>query len=485
MLFSQFIINLQFQLKSIRLRSYSLGSFFAFKVPDRVFFNKKMESRFFQTMISFYKKAESQTTLRAHLLFYPTPVNFNYMQSFGSLAGFFFVVQLVSGILLAMHYTPHVLFAFDSVEHIMRDLNFGWLFRYLHANGASFFFIMVYIHIGKALYFNSYLFPYIQLQRIGVLIFLLMIIIAFMGYVLPQGQMSFQGATVITNLFTAIPWIGNQIAYQLQGGFSVDNATLNRFFSLHYCLPFILVALVLLHLILLHIPGSSHPSKIGELSDKISFFPYFYLKDLFSFFISLFFFSYFVFFDPNFLGHSDNYILANALVTPSHIVPEQYFLPFYAILRSIPDKLGGVVLMGLSIIVLLLLPNFICFSFQTKNPKLRPLFLVFFQCFVIDVLLLGFIGCHVVEDPYILIGQFLTFFYFFYLLGFCNLILLFENQWIFFLLRIKYKIKHVEGCGITFQQFQRYIGNFFTLVYLFFFYKIGSHLIFQLTLLWQ
>lgn len=403
----------------------------------QVDFNKNFQKTYSTKSQAFYLKLQNQSVIREHLIFYPTPVNFNYMWSFGSLAGLFFSIQLITGILLAMHYTPHVDIAFSSVEHIMRDLNYGWLLRYLHANGASFFFIMVYSHIGKALYYNSYVFPYIQLWRIGIIIFLLMIIIAFMGYVLPWGQMSFWGATVITNLFTAIPFIGETIAFWLWGGFSVDNATLNRFFSLHYTLPFVLIACILLHLILLHIPGSSHPLKINEISDKIAFFPYFYLKDLFSFFISLIFFSIFVFFFPNVLGHSDNYILANPLVTPTHIVPEWYFLPFYAILRSIPDKLGGVLLMGLAIIILLVLPNLVNTTFHTKNPQLRPFFKFMFWCFAINIFLLGFIGSNVVENPYILIGQLSTFFYFFYLCFLCNYIILLETWYfIFFKQRI-------------------------------------------------
>jgi quinol-cytochrome oxidoreductase complex cytochrome b subunit len=239
-----------------------------------------------------FSRFHLQILLQEHLVYYPTPVHFNYMWSFGSLAGIFFLLQLITGSLLAMHYTPHVDFAFSSVEHIMRDLNFGWLFRYIHANGASFFFIVVYGHIIKALYYNSFIFPYTHLWRIGILIFLLMMAIAFMGYVLPWGQMSFWGATVITNLFTAIPLVGEGIAFWIWGGFSVENATLNRFFSLHYLLPFFLAALIFLHLSLLHIPGSSNPLKMVDYSDKISFFPYFYLKDLFSIF---FFFFYLVF----------------------------------------------------------------------------------------------------------------------------------------------------------------------------------------------
>ncbi len=226
--------------------------------------------------------------LKEHLIDYPTPINLSYFWSFGALAGIFFAIQIITGIFLAMHYTPHVLYAFFSVESIMRNVNYGWLLRYLHANGASFLFIMIYIHIARGLYYNSFVFPYGNIWRVGIVIFILMMATAFMGYVLPWGQMSFWGATVITNLFTAIPFIGPDIAYWLWGGFSVDNATLNRFFSLHYLLPFISLGCVFLHLMVLHLPGSSNPLKIAKFSDRISFYPYFFLKDLFSFF---FFFS--------------------------------------------------------------------------------------------------------------------------------------------------------------------------------------------------
>ncbi|MGZ7069013.1 MAG: cytochrome b/b6, partial [Methanobacterium sp.] len=294
--------------------------------------------------------------VREHLLEYPTPVNFNYFWSFGSLAGIFLTIQLVSGILLAMYYTPHTFLAFISIEHIMRDVNYGWLIRYIHANGASFFFIVVYLHIAKALYYSSYIYPMENLWRIGVIIFILMMATAFMGYVLPWGQMSFWGATVITNLFTAIPLVGNKLVTLLWGGYSIDNPTLNRFFSLHYLLPFVIAGCVILHLTLLHNVGSSHPIRIFNTHDKISFYPYFYYKDLFSLLVVFIFFFTFIFFFPNVLGHADNYIEANALVTPTHIVPEWYFLPFYAILRSIPDKLGGVICMGLALVLLLFLP---------------------------------------------------------------------------------------------------------------------------------
>jgi len=361
--------------------------------------------------------------IKEHLIDYPTPINLHYFWSFGSLAGLFLVIQILTGIFLAMHYTPHVLYAFLSVEHIMRDVNYGWLLRYIHANGASFFFIVVYIHIARGLYYSSFVFPYSNLWRVGVIIFILMMATAFMGYVLPWGQMSFWGATVITNLFTAIPFIGESIAIWLWGGFSVDNATLNRFFSLHYLLPFAIVGCILLHLMLLHMPGSSNPLKLSFFSDKISFYPYFFLKDLFIFLTTMIFFLIFVFFFPNALGHSDNYIPANPLSTPSHIVPEWYFLPFYAILRSIPDKLGGVLCMFGALFALLALPNIVnivkkdqVISLNILNPEFRPLSRLFFWLFVTDVLLLGWLGGKPVEDPYISLGFIATLFYFIYLL---------------------------------------------------------------------
>jgi len=308
----------------------------------------------------------------SHIIDYPTPVNLNYMWSFGSTAGICLVIQIITGIFLAMHYTPHITFAFGSVEHIMRDVNNGWLLRYLHANGASMFFIVVYCHIFRGLYFGSYIYPRGKLWASGVIIFLLMMATAFMGYVLPWGQMSFWGATVITNLFSAIPFIGSSIVEWLWGGFSVDNATLNRFFSLHYLMPFVIAGLVLIHLSLLHKDGSNNPLGVNKNIDTIPFYPYFYVKDLFAFLILIFFFSFFVFFYPNVLGHSDNYIPANPLVTPPHIVPEWYFLPFYAILRSIPDKLGGVVAMISAILTLLLLP--VINTSEIRSSKFRPFF---------------------------------------------------------------------------------------------------------------
>jgi len=352
--------------------------------------------------------------LNSHLVDYPTPINVNYFWSFGSTAGFCLVIQLLTGIFLAMHYTPHIDYAFNSVEHIMRDVNNGWLIRYLHANGASMFFIVVYCHIFRGLYFGSYIKPRESLWCSGVFIFLLMMGTGFMGYVLPWGQMSFWGATVITNLASAIPLVGPSIVEWLWGGFSVDNATLNRFFSLHYLFPFIIVGLVLVHLALLHESGSNNPLGITKGSNVISFYPYLYVKDLFAFLILIFSFSLLIFYFPNFLGHTDNYIPANPLVTPPHIVPEWYFLPFYAILRSIPDKLGGVLAMLAAILVLLLLP-FINFS-NIRSNKFRPLFAFTYWFLVADFAILGWSGQKPVETPFIEVGMVATFLYFFVLL---------------------------------------------------------------------
>jgi len=350
----------------------------------------------------------------SHIIDYPTPLNLNYMWSFGSTAGICLVIQIITGIFLAMHYTPHVDLAFNSVEHIMRDVNNGWLIRYLHANGASMFFIVVYSHIFRGLYYGSYMYPRAKLWISGVIIFLLMMATAFMGYVLPWGQMSFWGATVITNLFSAIPFVGGAIVEWLWGGFSVDNATLNRFFSLHYLMPFVIAGLTVIHLSLLHTVGSNNPLGINTNVESIPFYPYFYVKDLFAFFILIALFSFFVFFYPNALGHSDNYIPANPLVTPPHIVPEWYFLPFYAILRSIPDKLGGVVAMISAILALILLP-FINTS-EVRSSKFRPIFSIGYWFLVADFILLGWIGQKPVESPYIEVGMAGTLFYFSFLL---------------------------------------------------------------------
>jgi ubiquinol-cytochrome c reductase cytochrome b subunit len=359
----------------------------------------------------------------------PLPSNISYFWNYGSLLGLCLVVQLISGITLAMHYNASIDLAFNSVEHIMRDVNYGWLLRYLHANGASMFFICVYIHIARNLYYGSYTKPRELLWSVGVIIFLMMMGTAFIGYVLPWGQMSFWGATVITNMLSAIPWIGTDLVQFVWGGFSVDNATLNRFFSLHYLLPFIIAALVVIHLIALHEHGSNNPLGINSNIDKIPFHPYYTYKDLFGFFIFFIFFSFFIYFSPNLLGHPDNYIPANPLVTPAHIVPEWYFLPFYAILRSIPNKLGGVIAMIGAILLLLLLP-FIHTS-KIRSSSFRPIQKIFFWFFLVDVLLLGWIGGQPVEDPFVFIGQLATIFYFFYLLIIIPYIGVLENTFIY------------------------------------------------------
>lgn len=350
----------------------------------------------------------------SHIIDYPTPINLNYLWSFGSAAGICLVIQIVTGVILAMHYTPHVEMAFNSVEHIMRDVNNGWLIRYLHANGASMFFIVVYCHIFRGLYYGSYMYPREKLWISGVVIFLLMMATAFMGYVLPWGQMSFWGATVITNLFSAVPSIGNSIVELLWGGFSVSNATLNRFFSLHYLMPFIIAGVVIIHLSLLHKDGSNNPLGINTNVQTMPFYPYFYVKDLFAFFILVFILSMIVIYYPNSLGHPDNYIPANPMSTPAHIVPEWYFLPFYAILRSIPDKLGGVVAMISAILVLMVLP-FMNFA-KVRSGQFRPIFGMAYWFLVSDFLLLGWIGQKPVETPYIEVGMVATAFYFLFLL---------------------------------------------------------------------
>lgn len=355
------------------------------------------------------------STLNQHLIDYPTPSNLSYWWGFGSLAGICLAIQIVTGVFLAMHYTPHVDLAFNSVEHIMRDVEGGWLLRYMHANGASMFFIVVYLHIFRGLYYASYDSPREFVWCLGVVIFLLMIVTAFIGYVLPWGQMSFWGATVITSLASAIPVVGDTIVTWLWGGFSVDNATLNRFFSLHYLLPFILVGASLLHLAALHQYGSNNPLGVHSKMDKIAFYPYFYVKDLVGWVAFAIFFSIWIFCAPNVLGHPDNYIPANPMATPPHIVPEWYFLPIYAILRSIPDKLFGVAAIALVFLSLLALP--FMKSSYVRSSSFRPIYQKLFWFFLADCLLLGWIGCEPVEAPYVTIGQIssVAFFLFFVL----------------------------------------------------------------------
>jgi len=344
---------------------------------------------------------------------YPAPINLTYLWNFGIYALVCLAIQLITGIALAMHYTANLDLAFLSVEHIMRDVNYGWLLRYLHANGASMFFIVVYIHTFRGIYYGSFVYPRQSLWIVGVVILFLMIITAFMGYVLPWGQMSFWGATVITNLFSAIPFFGSDIVTWLWGGFSIDNATLTRFYSLHYFMPFVIAAFVAIHLILLHNSGSNNPLGISFSSDGgISFSPYYIVKDLYGVILFLMFFAIFLFFMPNLLGHPDNYIQANPMVTPPHIVPEWYFLPFYAILRSIPDKLAGVLALAFAIISLFLLP--ILHKPEVRSMAMRPISRFFFWCFVVVCLLLGWLGSKPVSYPYLELGQLITLSYFAY-----------------------------------------------------------------------
>jgi len=347
---------------------------------------------------------------------YPTPRNLNYWWTFGGILTFCLGVQIITGIVLEMHYTPTVAGAFKSVEHIMRDVNYGWLIRYVHANGASMFFIAVYIHIFRGIYYGSYKEPREILWILGVILFLLMMATAFMGYVLPWGQMSFWGATVITNLFSALPGVGPKIVEFLWGGYSVDQPTLQRFFSLHYLLPFMIAGVVILHVWALHEVGQNNPAGIDVKSDKdtVPFTPYATAKDSFAMICFMIFFAWFVFYIPNYLGHADNYIPANPLQTPTHIVPEWYFLPFYAILRAIPSKLGGVLAMFGSIALLAFLPWLD--RAKTRSARYRPLYRQFFWIFVITCIGLGWLGAKPAEGGYVIASRILTAWYFLHFL---------------------------------------------------------------------
>ncbi len=358
---------------------------------------------------------------------YPAPRNLNYFWNFGSLAGIALVIMIVTGIVLAMQYVAHVDHAFGSIEHIMRNVQYGWLIRYIHMNMASFFFIVVYIHIFRGLFYGSYKAPRELLWILGVIILVLMMATAFLGYTLPWGQMSFWGATVITNLFSAIPLVGDEIVTWLWGGFSVGNPTLKRFFALHYLLPFIIVAVVFLHLWALHRFGSNNPLGIDAKGpqDKIPFHPYYTIKDMFGLGVFLIIFALFVFFAPNYLGHTDNYIPANPLQTPPHIVPEWYFLPFYAILRSIPDKLLGVIAMFGSIVVLAVLPWLD--RSPVRSGAFRPIFKQFYVLLIIDVLALGWVGANPPEGIYLVVGRIATAYYFLHFLVILPLLGIFER----------------------------------------------------------
>lgn len=347
-----------------------------------------------------------------HSAEYRAPKNLSYMWNFGSLAGIALVLQIITGLFLAMQYTPHAAMAFDSVERIMRDVNYGWLIRYTHAVGASMFFVVVYLHIGRGLFYGSYKYPRELLWFFGIIIFISMMATAFMGYVLPWGQMSFWGAKVITNLFSAIPLVGEDIVVWLWGGYSVDNPTLNRFFALHFLLPFVIFGLVIIHVIALHMHGSGNPTGIEVKTEKdtVPFHPYYTVKDFFGMGVFFLVFFYFLFFAPNSLGHPDNYIEANPLVTPPHIVPEWYFLPFYAILRSIPDKLGGVIAMFGAIVIWFALPWLD--RSPVKSGHYRPMFKIFTMLLFVSFIVLGYIGGQPPEEPYLTVGRIATVWYF-------------------------------------------------------------------------
>ena len=358
---------------------------------------------------------------------YPVPRNLNYWYTFGGILTFVLAVQIVTGIVLAMHYVPDTERAFASVEHIMRDVNYGWLLRYIHANGASMFFLAVYIHIFRGMYYGSYKSPREVLWILGVILLLLMMATAFMGYVLPWGQMSFWGATVITSLFSAIPLVGESITTWLWGGFAVGQPTLNRFYSLHYLLPFMIAGVVVLHVWALHVTGQTNPTgvEVKSKQDVVPFTPHATIKDGFALVLFTILFAWFVFYTPNYLGHPDNYIQADPLVTPTHIVPEWYLLPFYAILRAIPDKLLGVIAMFGSIAILFVLPWLD--TSRIRSARYRPLYRQFFWIFVVTCIGLGYLGAKPAEGGYVIAARILTAYYFLHFLVILPLLGLFET----------------------------------------------------------
>ncbi|HEX4893838.1 MAG TPA: cytochrome b/b6 [Hyphomicrobiaceae bacterium] len=347
---------------------------------------------------------------------FPTPRNLNYLWTFGGILTFCLGVQIITGIVLAMHYVPNEALAFNSIEHIRRNVNYGWLLRNVHAVGASMFFIAVYVHIARGLYYGSYKGPREVLWILGVIIYLLMMATGFLGYTLPWGQMSFWGVTVITNLFSSldaiIPGLGTKIVTWLWGGYSVTGVTLNRFFSLHYLLPFVIAGVVALHIWALHIVGQNNPTgiEIKSKSDAVPMAPYAIMKDVFALFVFMMLFAWFVFFAPDYLGHADNYIEANPLVTPPHIVPEWYYLPFYAILRAVPSKLGGVVLMFGSILILLFIPWLD--TSRVRSARYRPVFKWLLVLFFLSVIALGYLGAKPPEGIYVVMARIFTIYYF-------------------------------------------------------------------------
>nr|AFX73453.1 apocytochrome b [Oscarella sp. violet] len=376
---------------------------------------------------AFRKENPVLSMVNETLIDVPSPSNISYLWNFGSTLGICLIIQIVTGIFLAMHYCPETDLAFASVAHIMRDVNYGFVLKAIHANGASIFFLCAYMHIGRGLYYGSY--SREMVWNIGIVIFLLMMATAFIGYVLPWGQMSFWAATVITNFLSAIPYVGNDIVEWVWGGYSVSNATLNRFYSLHYLLPFILAALALIHIFLLHEEGSNNPIGVRGDIDVIPFHPYYTFKDLYGWILMVILLTVLVFFAPNLLGDAENFKQANPLVTPVHIRPEWYFLFAYAILRSIPNKLGGVLALFASILILFLLP--VLHKSLLRGLTFRPLGKLFFWIFVANFLVLTWIGGEPVEDPYVLIGQISSIIYFAYFLIITPLVGYLENKLLF------------------------------------------------------
>ena len=366
--------------------------------------------------------------IKNHALDYPVPMNLNLFWNFGFLAGVCIAIQIISGLFLSMHYIPHPDLAFDSIEHIMREVNNGWYIRYAHSNGASLLFICLYIHIGRGLYYKSYIPPRYFLWVSGLVIFILTMLTAFVGYVLPWGQMSYWGAVVITNLFSVIPLTGLEIVQWIWGGFSLSYVTIPRFFAIHFLVPFIILGIILIHLKLLHEVGSTNPGSNDNSIENMKFNSYYILKDLSTLILLLLIFTFLIHFKPNLLAHPDNYIKANPLVTPLHIVPEWYFLPFYAILRSVESKVGGVLLMASSILVYFIMPFWSVHSLIVIPPRCRFLFRKVYWLFILNFFLLGWLGGHSVEEPFSNLSSYCTAFYFFYFLIIIPLVETFEHM---------------------------------------------------------
>lgn len=381
-----------------------------------LFFSKQFRNKYLGVFSGLFKT----------VILYPAPVNLNYFWNFGSLALFTLFVQIISGFLLTFWYIPSVDSAFISVEFIMREINYGWLFRNIHANGASLFFFVVYVHMFRSIYYGSYLWPRHKVWYSGSIIFVLMIATAFFGYVLPFGQMSYWAATVISTLVSVVPFVGDNLLLYLWGGISIEQPTLSRIYTMHFLLPFVILALVLSHLFFLHENGSNNPLGLIHEVDRVAIHPYYTIKDIFGVVFSLLIFLFFVFYIPNYTMHSDNYIIANPDVTPSHIVPEWYFLPFYGILRTVPNKLGGVLLVVIALLLIVFLPN--TGGLVVKSGAFRPGFQPTFFLFLLTCILLGYFGGKPMEQPYIFFGQLCVCYYLLYFMVLKNLSIQFERK---------------------------------------------------------